>query len=164
MQEALNKSKFVNSYIDIKNVMNPYLYKAGYPVINVTRDYKTGLIKLSQQCLVCDNLSKYKDKDKAKWWIPINFARSSSLNFSSTLPTYWMNPEEKELIIRGVDPDDWIIFNIQRNGIYCCMVIILIPYNYGILFSIYTQKKIYQYNQIVSNSYLDCLIFYYPPN
>ena len=74
MQEALDNSKFAQSYVDIKIVMNLYLYKAGYPVINVARDYKTGLIKLSQQCLVCDNLSEYKDKDKAKWWIPIHFS------------------------------------------------------------------------------------------
>ena len=110
MQDTLNESKFHS--FDIKKVMDPYISQEGFPLINVIRNYTTGVIKLTQECPAC----KENNKTESKWWIPINYVTKSSLNFSSTFATFWMDPEENELVIEGVDPDDWIILNIKSNG------------------------------------------------
>ena len=97
--------------------MDPYIKQRGYPIVNVIKNYTTGIVKLSQECLVCPLLNNNSNTDSTKWWIPINYATNSSLNFSSTLATHWINLEEKELIIEGISPDDWIIVNKQFSGI-----------------------------------------------
>lgn len=101
--------------------MNPYLKQRGYPVINVVRNYNTGTVKISQECLVCAKLYNNTDSEEPKWWIPINFVTNSSLDFASTAPTYWLNPEEKDLIIDGIDSNDWIIVNVKNTGSYPLM-------------------------------------------
>ena len=131
MQDSMDRAKLPFSNFDIKTVMDPYISQVGYPVVTVIRDYSTGEIKLTQECLVCQN----NNKTESKWWIPINFATSSSLNFSSTFATHWMNPEERELIIKGVDPSDWIIINMQSSGNYL-LCIYKIIYTYVFLYSI----------------------------
>ena len=96
--------------------MDPYIQQRGYPVINVIRNYKTGLAKLTQECLICSKIKIASENDIIKWWIPINFATNSSCNFSSSLATHWMNPKDEELIIEGLNPDDWIIINKRFAG------------------------------------------------
>lgn len=93
--------------------MEPFLSQIGYPVIDMSRNYTTGTIKLTQKCHTCP-----KNETESKFWIPINFAISSSLNFSSTFATHWLTPNDNELIIEGIQPDDWLIFNIQSSGIF----------------------------------------------
>ncbi|XP_051168547.1 aminopeptidase Q-like [Leptopilina boulardi] len=115
LQESLNDSNkiIMNNNFEIKKVMESYISQIGYPVINMSRNYTSGTITLSQECIICP-----ENETESKFWIPINFAKSSSLNFSSTIANYWLSPEEKELIIEGISPDDWIIFNIQNSAYY----------------------------------------------
>lgn len=120
MQEALNEAKVSHSFINIKRVMDPYIYQKGYPTIKVKRNYTTGLTTLTQKCLVCLKMKNIANMDEIKWWVPINFATNRTRNFSSTLATHWINPEEEEsLNIEGIDVNDWIIVNLQRSGNYC---------------------------------------------
>ncbi|XP_033230980.1 aminopeptidase N-like isoform X2 [Belonocnema kinseyi] len=118
MQEALNESKVSHSFIDIKKVMDPYIYRKGYPIINVTRNYTTGMTTLTQKCFVCLKMNNIANADEIKWWVPINFATNRTLNFSSTLATHWMNPEAGSLHIEGIDVNDWIIINLKQSAYY----------------------------------------------
>ncbi|XP_033224230.1 aminopeptidase Q-like [Belonocnema kinseyi] len=111
MQETLNESSENN--FKIKKMLEPYISQQGFPLINVIRNYTSGVIKLTQECLMC----KKNNLPESKWWIPINFATTSSPDFSSTLATHWMNPED-EFVIEGVDPNDWIIINIKSSAYY----------------------------------------------
>ncbi|XP_043466324.1 aminopeptidase N-like [Leptopilina heterotoma] len=113
MQEVLSKSKGNNNTWKVKEVMELYISQLGYPVINMSRNYTTGVITLSQECTVCSIT-----KMPSKFFIPINFATSSSLNFTSTFASHWLRPDEKELIIEGIHPNDWVIFNIQSSAYY----------------------------------------------
>ncbi|XP_043485221.1 aminopeptidase N-like [Leptopilina heterotoma] len=113
MQESLDEGKIVNKYFKIEEVIMSYISQVGYPVIVMSRNYTTGTITLTQECTVCP-----RNKPQSKFFIPINFVTSSSLNFSSTLATHWLKPDDKELIIEGIHPDDWIIFNIKNTAYY----------------------------------------------
>lgn len=105
-----NWKQFNVNHIDIAKVMYPYISQFGYPVVNVERNYKNGTIKLTQECFVC-SMNK-----TSKWWIPINYATENSLNFSSTFANYWMDPNNEGLLIENIDPQNWIIINIQASG------------------------------------------------
>ena len=86
-----------------------------YPVVNVTRNYVNGSIKVTQIPAV--KLFRLTEKNVTdKWWIPLNYATQSSLNFNITLPSHWLKPNMQDLIIDGTDPKDWVIFNIQQTG------------------------------------------------
>ena len=116
MQEALNESNVSHNFIDIKKVMDPYIYQKGYPTITVTRNYTTGVTTLTQKCVVCLKMMNISNADEIKWWVPISFATNSTPKFSSTLATHWINPEKESLNIEGIDVNDWIIVNLQQSG------------------------------------------------
>lgn len=117
MQEAMEESKLPYNNFDIKSRLDSYISQVGFPIINVERNYESGAIKLIQTSIEKD--CDYFDCNmKDRWWVPINLATMSLQNFSSSAATYWINPEENELIIDGVDSDDWYIINKKSVGNY----------------------------------------------
>ncbi|KAG5321807.1 AMPN Aminopeptidase, partial [Acromyrmex heyeri] len=109
MQTALDESDIPHEHYRIKEVMDTWTNQNSYPVVNVMKNYTTGEITISQKC-VCGQ------KTNNKWWIPITFATQSNPNFSSTVPRYWLQPNQN--ITFKIDPNDWIIVNIQQTGKY----------------------------------------------
>lgn len=104
--------------------MDTWVKQKGYPLLTVTRDQHTGKTKITQeyfQPYVKMSIHKSTNSTNSantanRWWIPINFATRTDPDFSSTLTTHWLSPEAKELVIDGIDPQDWIIVNIQQTG------------------------------------------------
>ncbi|XP_043485218.1 aminopeptidase N-like [Leptopilina heterotoma] len=113
MQESMHELNILHNNFEIKEVMMSYISQVGYPLINISRNYTTGSITLTQECPICS-----RNKPQSKFFIPINFVTSSSLNFSSTFATHWLRPKDKELVIEGIHPEDWVIFNIKNSAYY----------------------------------------------
>ncbi|XP_043477883.1 thyrotropin-releasing hormone-degrading ectoenzyme-like [Leptopilina heterotoma] len=118
LTEAMIELNVPYKDMDIKKMMDPYLKQRGYPVVNVVRDYNTGTVKITQECLICNKFYNDTNSKNQKWWIPINFVTNSTLHLATTLPTHWLSPDQKELIIDGIDPNDWIIVNVENTGYY----------------------------------------------
>lgn len=99
---------------EIKTVMDTWTEQAGYPTIVVNRDYDTGTVQVRQ----FSNKSSSPSNQVCynKWWVPLNFATQTNPDFSSTLPTHWLNPSEDTKTIRSLPKDGWIIVNIQQTG------------------------------------------------
>lgn len=117
MQEAMEESKLPYNSFDIKLHLNGYISQTGYPLINIDRNYETGIIKLNQTGKVVCKHSNCKNVGK-KFWVPINVATESSQDFSSSAATYWLDPNNDELIIDGINSKEWYIINIQSVGNY----------------------------------------------
>lgn len=120
MQVAFNESSVENKF-EIQEVMDTWIGQKGYPLVTVTRDQHTRKTKITQEYFQpYEKMSIHKNTNSAgtanRWWIPINFATRTDLDFSSTLATHWLSPEAEELVIDGIDPQDWIIVNIQQTG------------------------------------------------
>lgn len=105
----------------IQEVMDTWIRQKGYPLVTVVRDqYKK--IKITQEYFRPHgkmNIRKISNNTAAinqKWWVPINFATYTNPDFSSTSVTHWLSPEAEELIIENINPQDWIIVNIQQTG------------------------------------------------
>ncbi|XP_039304821.1 aminopeptidase Q-like [Solenopsis invicta] len=119
LQDALDESNVPHDDFKVKEVMNTWFDQAWYPLVTVHRDYTTGEIRLTQEIFTYpENNSNYKGNKEETWWIPINFATQSSLDFSSTLATHWLKPHDEDTIIEGVNTNDWIIVNKHLTGFY----------------------------------------------
>lgn len=107
----------------IQEVMDTWIKQKGYPLITVTKDLHTEKRIVTQEYFQpFEKMGIRKSSNDAanKWWIPINFATHTNPDFSSTLATHWLSPEAKELVIDDIDPEDWIIVNIQQTGKHYC--------------------------------------------
>lgn len=103
--DEANKEKSLN----IKELMDPWILQKGTPALTVTRNYETGETNITQ------TNSVNGDSD-VRWTIPINYATKSNPDFSSALPTLWMNKNETTVTLPAIDKDDWIILNVQQRG------------------------------------------------
>lgn len=116
LQDAIDESDVPHDDFKVKEVMDTWFEQAGYPIVTIERDYATGETKATQkkfQYPISNN-----SESNETWWIPINFATKSDLDFSSTLPTHWLKPQDESVTIEGVDVNDWIIVNKQLTGKY----------------------------------------------
>lgn len=89
--------------------MEPWINQRGFPILNVTRDYNTGLVTITQSNVLAN-------RKNITWSIPINYATQSNPDFSSTVPVTWIKQNKKSITLSGVNPDDWIILNVQQRG------------------------------------------------
>ncbi|XP_011865488.1 PREDICTED: uncharacterized protein LOC105560735 [Vollenhovia emeryi] len=116
LQAALDESNVPHNAYKLKEVMDPWIKQKHYPLVRVTRNYETGEVILTQEHF--RPKSKNEHTDSNKWWIPLNFATQTNPDFSNTLPTHWLRPQDKNISIDGIDPDDWVIVNVQQMGYY----------------------------------------------
>ncbi|KAF5270570.1 hypothetical protein FQR65_LT05468 [Abscondita terminalis] len=82
----------------------------GYPVVNVTRDYVTGEVVLTQVSF------KPNAYESNVWKIPINYVKSTgNLSFEDTKADFWMT--EKSMTVQ-MDKDGWLVLNKKHSGYY----------------------------------------------
>ncbi|XP_071561430.1 aminopeptidase N-like [Temnothorax nylanderi] len=114
IQSAKNKASWVPYMRDqkfkIKEVMDTWTTQNRYPVLNVTINYETGEMYITQQCV------RATESINNKWWIPISYTDQSFLDFSNTMPNNWLKPD-KTLRVQ-INTRGWIIVNLQQTA-YC---------------------------------------------
>ncbi|XP_063991024.1 aminopeptidase N-like [Diachasmimorpha longicaudata] len=110
IQEAYDKAE-KEPKINIKDIMDSWTSQTGYPMVKVVRDYEAGTVTIHHP-------NKTPSQPSSRWFIPINYAIKSHPNFTSTVPTHWLKPGDGQLVIDGLNKDDWIIVNIQQSGYY----------------------------------------------
>lgn len=110
MESALRLRELDTDETDytLKDVIHTWITESNYPIINVTRDYKTGHVMVSQET----NGAK-------KWLIPITYATQKKPYFSNILSVRWLKPELENIILDGIDQNPgWIVVNLQQIGNY----------------------------------------------
>lgn len=95
--------------------MNSWVNYAGYPLITVTRDYKTNKVELKQERFFNYHLTENLTRNEHIWSVPINYATASNPNFNDTRPEFWLE-ESSSNVQLNVDSKDWIILNKQQTG------------------------------------------------
>ncbi|XP_014472210.1 PREDICTED: aminopeptidase N-like [Dinoponera quadriceps] len=116
LQDALDESDVPHDDFNVKEVMDTWFEQANYPDVTVVRNYENGDVTVTQKLTRHENQNV--EKSYAKWWVPLNFATQSNLDFSSTLATHWLRPQDESVTIKGVNVEDWIIVNKQLTGYY----------------------------------------------
>lgn len=98
---------------DVTELMNSWVFEAGYPVIKVEVDSDRKKATISQKRF----LRYDSDKDeKTIWQVPINYATNQNLEqFEDTQNIVYLKKEKMEIEF-GEKPIDWVVFNVQQTG------------------------------------------------
>ncbi|KAK4874651.1 hypothetical protein RN001_014011 [Aquatica leii] len=92
----------------VSEILNPWVTLEGYPIINVTRNYVTGEVVLTQY-------PELTTKNHT-WIIPINYVISNNkLNFEDTKADFWMIDKTMKI---NLDKEGWLVVNKQHSGYY----------------------------------------------
>jgi len=91
--------------------MNAWISQMHYPLLEVTRNYSTRTVTMSQKSFDMYNQNR--------WWIPITYTWQRGSNFGMTFPKVWLDPNVQNLTLEEIyDNDDWFIVNIRQIGKY----------------------------------------------
>ncbi|XP_008551763.3 thyrotropin-releasing hormone-degrading ectoenzyme-like [Microplitis demolitor] len=110
LQHAYN-NRFKNSPRNIKNIIDCWVQQPGYPIINITRNYDTGFLRITQKNVL-------KNFDNSTWIIPLNYAIKSNPKLPLQDSLFWITDKETTVFLTELKSDDWIIFNVQQFGHY----------------------------------------------
>ncbi|XP_066591926.1 aminopeptidase N [Prorops nasuta] len=120
LTKQAHKSNALEKGVTIKQIMDTWTLQTGFPVVTVSRQYRTGAAELTQERFTLRNgtIVTYDEKQPL-WWIPITYTSESQLNFNKTQPSYWMKAE-KTITINdlGASSSQWVIFNVLETGYY----------------------------------------------
>ncbi|XP_043469608.1 aminopeptidase N [Leptopilina heterotoma] len=120
LTKQAHKDKVLQPDVTVKEIMDTWTLQTGFPVVTVTRDYKSGGAYIIQERFLLQNSTLPILMDPMpRWWIPITFTSESKLNFNNTQPSHWMRAE-KSLTIPDLDArsTEWVLFNVQETGYY----------------------------------------------
>lgn len=103
--------------MQVKDIMDSWINKPGYPVVNVERRDADLILTQERYTLPTKNKS-----DESKWMIPITF-ETDELRKGHNIPTHWMGQHEQEIIISDVfttdnNTENVVYLNLNRQSYY----------------------------------------------
>lgn len=115
IQTVIIEEKYNFKY-DLKTVMNSWIYRPGYPVLHVSRNYTTHTVVIKQERFFSYNATfEERNSSSHTWYIPINYATQSKPDFEDTKPDFWVTNSSMEIVI-SAGSDEWILFNKHQSG------------------------------------------------
>lgn len=120
MEIAAEEDNTVPADIDIPTVMFSWTSQAGFPVIEVTRNYDSdsgaSTVRLSQERYFSDPANS---RNNITFWIPINYATTANPSSDVTTPDLWFPPtRDMDFTIPELTSQDWLLLNKQASGYY----------------------------------------------
>ncbi|XP_055635493.1 aminopeptidase N-like [Toxorhynchites rutilus septentrionalis] len=113
LENTISRENNIPDNMTIKTIMESWITVAGYPVLNVRRNYHTKKVIISQERFLND---KRVPNDHV-WHLPYNVANQRDQNFE--LASFeWLTTKAAEITIDAADPGQWLIFNRQQFGFY----------------------------------------------
>lgn len=112
INEVATEDKSLTINATIKDLMYPWIYQPGFPVINVISNPENETLTLSQHRF----LFSHNNQDDTFWWIPISIASDNNPNFLDASPKYWLRNESSITIKHRFN--EWYIINVNQTGYY----------------------------------------------
>ena len=125
--EKAHRHNRLDRQYDMKTIMDSWTLQTGYPLIKVTRNYKTGSVEITQhRFLENKTLAEQQTEAQPCWWVPLSYTTAKDMNFIKTTPQIWLECDDagksKSLSLDNLaKEDEWLIFNIQLSGVYRVM-------------------------------------------
>ncbi|XP_029178496.1 aminopeptidase N-like [Nylanderia fulva] len=97
--------------LKLNQMMDIWSIQMFCPVINVIRNYSSGIAKISKE---------FYELNQQPYFIPVTYTSETNLEFNKTLPnvTECLTQSTSELEIPNLNENEWIIANIQQSGYY----------------------------------------------
>ncbi|EDW77967.2 uncharacterized protein Dwil_GK24264 [Drosophila willistoni] len=111
MQMASLRSGVLPDDHKVNTIMDSWTNQAGYPVLDVIRNYNNNTISFVQ------NHFSSNESHSEVWWIPLTYTTQSERNFSSTRTKAWLIQPSMHLNMPLLT-EEWVMFNIQAVGYY----------------------------------------------
>ncbi|XP_056640007.1 aminopeptidase N-like isoform X2 [Diorhabda sublineata] len=111
--EVAHTNNVLPSNESVKTIMDTWVERAGYPVVNAIANYAQNKIKLFQKRFY------FREKDeKSSWWIPLSFTTNINTTYNDTTPKFWLKGEYE--IDRDVDLTNatWYLLNLYQTGYF----------------------------------------------
>ncbi|KXJ84068.1 hypothetical protein RP20_CCG020962 [Aedes albopictus] len=112
LQSALSGERSIPETMTVKEIMESWTNAAGYPVLNVCRNYRTNEVTISQERFFSDK----KVPTEHVWYIPYNYATQGDREFYLN-HFNWLTKKADRIYV-DVKPEQWLIFNRQQFGYY----------------------------------------------
>lgn len=104
----------MDNTLDIGKIMNTWVIKPGYPVINVNVDRNRKEVVVTQKRFL---LAEPEHNDKKLWEVPLTYATAfENSDFKNTKPNTILTLEKQSIALKT--EIDWIVFNVQQTGSY----------------------------------------------
>jgi len=103
--------------LDFDRAFRTWELQRGYPLITVSHNIQSQAFEITQERFFA---ATNTNTDESSWYIPLNFATSSSSNFDDTSITdYFVDGETtKQISTSASAAFDWYVFNKQQLGFY----------------------------------------------
>lgn len=106
--------------IDVKKIMNTWTMQRGYPVVTVTRDYKTNSASIRQTTFTLDsdesNALTAEERNRKVWTIPITYTTGDDPTWT-TETRIWLSDQTGSISELNAS-DEWLLLNVQQVGFY----------------------------------------------
>lgn len=115
IETAVRQDNTLPATMTVSNIVLSWTRQAGFPVVNVIRNYTSGDITLQQERYFT---VKPTVQSTSLWWIPYNFASASSSVYS-TFADRWIQGQRSTVVSNAAIPSgDWLIINNEQTGFY----------------------------------------------
>ncbi|UJR17212.1 hypothetical protein I4U23_004107 [Adineta vaga] len=100
----------------LDTIMNTWTNQMGYPYIEVTRDYSTGIVTITQRQFLFDSEAQPAPSPyKYLWYIPLQFKSSSAL----TSDLIWFNQPKSNVSLNiNAQSNQWLLANPNLLGFF----------------------------------------------
>nr|ADZ05467.1 aminopeptidase N2 [Cnaphalocrocis medinalis] len=99
--------------VDIEAFLNTWVDQPGYPVLSVSVDTNSGLVSLKQDRFYLSATATPTDET---WPLPLTYTTSRNPDWENLTPSEVMLGKTHQI---PIEPGyDWVIFNVQQQGIY----------------------------------------------
>ncbi|KAI9551545.1 hypothetical protein GHT06_021878 [Daphnia sinensis] len=100
----------------VKEIMDTWTFKMGFPLITVTRNYQTGGAIVTQNRFLLRKSNDTTDPIVYQWWVPLTYTS----DYTQATKRDWLSVNEvsKTLTSLGAAANQWIIFNVDQQNYY----------------------------------------------
>ena len=125
LDEQAHMDNPIDHGLTIKEIMETYTLKSGYPLIRVAKGNDGEGLYISQEKFVKNKTSSASMSEM--WWVPLSIKSSANPTFENTRPDLWLAkdvlvkqfvPEDNKLGRSGLKHDDWVIVNPYASGYF----------------------------------------------
>ncbi|KAG7187572.1 hypothetical protein KM043_016642 [Ampulex compressa] len=118
-QEEILSRDSPNADWNMTETMRTWTDQAGYPVVQLQRNVKSGAVVLTQDRFYNHGLNS---TSRELWYIPLTWTTDSERRFDNGLPKAWMTQKYMEIndqrLRRAIFSEQWILFNVGQTGLY----------------------------------------------
>lgn len=117
MTKHAHAKRTLDENMHIKDIMENWIQKPGYPVVMVERDGPNIILSQKRYMLPSKNLT-----DDTKWDIPITY-ETDELHKGDSIPTHWISKNDTQIVINDVflsdnNSQNVVYVNLNRQGYY----------------------------------------------